>query len=246
MLAKTDFKLRYQGSVLGYVWALLKPLLMFSVLYFVFTSIFNFRSDGTDYYALELLIGLMMFNFFSEGTNAGMSSLLNKSQLVNKIYVPRWTIILASTINSAMIYLVNILIIILFFFFFHYAPSLHTILLFLLFSIGLSVLIISFSFFSAPLFAYFRDLSLIWEVVLQVMFFATPIMYPLSLMPAEYHKYLLLNPLAFIVHFTKESISSDRLPDTSQIFLFVGIVTLSFVIGIFTYRKMIPSIAEKI
>ena len=108
MLAKTDFKLRYHGSVLGYLWALLKPLLTFAVLNFVFSSVFNPRSTGMETYSLQLLVSLMMFYFFSEGTNAGMGSLLNKSQLVTKIYVPRWTIILASTINATLIFLMNL------------------------------------------------------------------------------------------------------------------------------------------
>ena len=102
MLAKTDFKLRYHGSALGYVWAILKPLLMFTILNFVFSELFNSRGNGIPHYSLQLLVAIILFNFFSEGTSAGMNSLLTKSQLVTKIYVPRWTIIVAATINSAM------------------------------------------------------------------------------------------------------------------------------------------------
>jgi ABC-type polysaccharide/polyol phosphate export permease len=107
MLAKTDFKLRYHGSVLGYLWALLKPLLTFLVLNFVFSSIFATRGAGTEFYSLQLLVAVVMMAFFSEGTSAGMQSLLTKSQLVTKIYVPRWTIIFASTLNAAMIYVMK-------------------------------------------------------------------------------------------------------------------------------------------
>src|SRR5574343_1726862 len=99
-LAKTDFKLRYHGSALGYVWAILRPLLMFTILNFVFSSIFNFRNSGTPNYPLELLTGILMFQFFSEGTVSGMNALLAKSQLVTKIYIPRWTIILGATVNE--------------------------------------------------------------------------------------------------------------------------------------------------
>ena len=85
MLAKTDFKLRYHGSVLGYVLAILKPLLMFLILNFVFSSIFNPRNTGTSYYSIQLLTSIMLFNFFAEGTMAGLNSLIQKSTLVTKI-----------------------------------------------------------------------------------------------------------------------------------------------------------------
>jgi ABC-2 type transport system permease protein len=88
MLAKTDFKLRYQNSVLGYVWAVLKPLFMFAVLNFVFSSIFNPRNIGGEHYTLALLVGLMLFYFFDEGTKAGMQSLKLKSELVSKYTSP--------------------------------------------------------------------------------------------------------------------------------------------------------------
>ncbi len=246
MLAKMDFKLRYQGSILGYVWALLKPLLTFTVLYFVFSSIFNMRNDGTNYYALELLVGIMMFNFFAEGTNAGLNALLNKSQLVTKIYVPRWAIIFAATLNSAIIYIANIAVIILFFALYHLVPSLQAIGLFILFSLALFILIVSFSLMAAPLQVLFRDIALIWDVVVQILFYASPIIYPLSLLPAQYHKWILLNPLAFIGHFTKMALTQDHLPDAHQTLLFVAILTGAFAFSIWVYRRLIPSIAEKV
>ena len=161
MLAKTDFKLRYHGSVLGYLWALLKPLLTFAILNFVFSSMFNPRGTGITTYSLELLVALMMFYFFSEGTSAGMSSLLSKSQLVTKIYVPRWTIILASTINATLIYLMNLLVIALFFAIKGFVPSLGAIVMFLLFSIFIYIIVLSFALITAPLYVKFRDLSMI-------------------------------------------------------------------------------------
>jgi len=246
MLAKTDFKLRYQGSVLGYVWALLKPLLMFSVLYFVFSSVFNYRNDGTNYFALELLIGIMMFNFFSEGTNAGLNALLGKSQLVTKIYVPRWTIIIASTLNAAMIYVANLAVIVLFFALYKLVPSPASVGLFVLFSLSIYVLIVAFSFLMAPLQVLFRDIAMIWEVVSQVLFFATPVMYPLSMMPAHVQQIMLINPMAFIVHFTKTAFTINHLPDPHQIVLFVATLALALAIGITVYRKLTPTIAEKI
>jgi len=246
MLAKTDFKLRYHGSALGYLWALLKPLLTFAVLNFVFSSIFNPRGTGSETFSLELLVGLMMFFFFAEGTNAGMGSLLSKAQLVTKIYVPRWTIILASTINATLIFSMNLLVIVFFFVLKGFMPSLASIGIFLLFSIFIYIMILSFSLFTAPLYVKFRDLSMIWEVALSIVMYASPIIYPLSLLPMQYHQYVLLNPLAFIVHFTKESMFNNRFADSHQFIIFISVVFGAFILSIFSYRKFISKVAEEL
>ncbi len=246
ILAKTDFKLRYHGSALGYLWALLKPLLTFAVLNFVFSSMFNPRSTGADTYSLQLLVALMMFYFFAEGTSAGMSSLLSKAQLVTKIYVPRWTIILASTINATLIFLMNLVIIIFFFALKGFMPHWPAILMFLIFSVFIYILVLSFALITAPLYVKFRDLAMIWEVLIMIIMYASPIIYPLAILPAKYHALILLNPLAFIVHFTKESLINNHFATPMQYLIFSGIVLFGFALGIFSYRKLIPKIAEEI
>lgn len=246
MLAKTDFKLRYHGSALGYFWALLKPLLTFAVLNFVFSSVFNPRGTGADTYSLQLLVSLVMFYFFSEGTSAGMSSLLSKAQLVTKIYVPRWTIILASTINATLIFLMNLVIVAFFFAIKGFMPHFPAILMFLLFSIFIYIIVLSFSLITAPLYVKFRDLAMIWEVLLMIILYASPIIYPLATLPAKYHTFILLNPLAFIIHFTKESLINNHFASFGQYAIFISIVSGTFVLSIFSYRKFIPKVAEDI
>lgn len=246
MLAKTDFKLRYHGSALGYVWALLKPLLMFVILNFVFSSIFYPRGSGDQYYSLQLLMALLMFNFFAEGTSAGMGSLLSKAQLVTKIYIPRWTIIIASTINSVMIYLMNLFVIIGFFAYKGFLPQFSAIVMFVVFSLVLYILILSFSLLTAPLFVRFRDLSMIWEVISQILFFATPVFYSLQIMPVHIQQLLLLNPVAFIIHFTKESMINNHFADIWQYGIFFTIVIIGFLVSIFSYGKFISKVAEEV
>lgn len=246
MLAKTDFKLRYQGSVLGYLWALLKPLLMFSILNFIFSSIFAARGQGTEYYALELLVGILMFNFFSEGTSAGMQSLLSKSQLVTKIYIPRWTIIIASTVNAAMIYIMNLSVVVAFFVWKQFLPSFESVGLFLLYSVVVYAIVLSFALITAPLFVRFRDLSMIWEVLLQILFYATPVFYSLQMMPVWVQQILLINPMAFIVHFTKESLIHGHFPDVWQNLLFLSMVAVVAALSVVSYRRFAPRVAEEI
>jgi len=245
-LAKTDFKLRYHGSVLGYLWAILKPLLMFTILNFVFSSLFNSRGNGIHYYSLQLLVGIILFNFFSEGTMAGMSSLLSKSQLVTKIYVPRWTIIIASTINSAMIFLMNILVIVIFFTAYRFMPSFEAIFLFILFIISTYIIVVGFALLTAPLYVRFRDLSMIWEVLITILFYASPIVYSLQMMPDKIQKIMLLNPMAFIIHFSKEGLVNNHFADPWKTSIFITTVLLAFALGVFSYNKLAPNVAEEI
>jgi len=246
MLAKTDFKLRYQGSILGYVWAILKPLMLFSILNFVFSSIFNTRGNGIEYYSLQLLVSIVFFNFFSEGTSAGLASLLSKSSLVTKIYIPRWTIILASTIHTALVFVTNLLVIGIFFAYYKFTPSFIAIGMMLFFSLLTFALILIFSFFAAPLYLKFRDFKQIWDVVLSALFYASPIVYPLQMLPAWTHKIILSNPIAFIIHFLKTSLIENRPPEFFQIILFLLFLCLAGTISFFVYKKMEKNIAENI
>jgi len=243
MLAKTDFKLRYQGSVLGYFWALLKPFLMFAVLNFVFSNVFG-RGANIKYYPLQLLISLILFNFFAEGTRAGLISLQFKSSLVTKIYVPRWTIILSSTVSSALIFVMNLVAVILFFVYYKFMPAPELILMFILFSILTYVLIISFSFIAALLYIKFRDLLMIWDVLVSVLMYATPIIYSLQMLPRNVQQIILINPMAFIIHFNKETLFNRHFPDPWQMFGFMFAVALIFALSIWVYRINSPRIAE--
>lgn len=245
-LAKTDFKLRYHGSALGYLWAILRPLLMFTILNFVFSSIFNFRNSGTPNYPLELLTGILMFQFFSEGTVSGMNALLAKSQLVTKIYIPRWTIILGSTVNALFVYGMNLIVLSVFFVIYGITPSIPAILMFFFLSALLYIIIIAFSFLTAPLLVRFRDLSMIWEVLLQVLMYASPIIYPLTMMPENIQRIMLWNPLAFIIHFTKRVLIEDYFTNFWNIFyLLIGVFGI-FTISLLIYRKTERRVAEEI
>lgn len=243
VLAKTDFKLRYHGSVLGYIWAILSPLLLFVVLSFVFSSVFA-RGAGIKHYTLQLFVSLILFYFFQEGTNSGLSSLVSKASLVTKIYVPRWTIIIASTINAALIFLMNLIVVVLFFAWQGFLPGLASIGMFILFSFFVYLIVLGFSLLTAPLYVRFRDLAMIWQVIIRVFFYATPIIYPLQVMPEYIQRVLLVNPVAFIIHFNKEALINNHFPDLWQGAVFIILMILFFFISVFSYRKLIPKIAE--
>ena len=245
-LARTDFKLRYHGSTLGYVWAIVKPLLLFTILNFVFSSIFNFRNSGIPFYSLQLLTAILLFGFFSEGTVSGMTSLLSKSQLVTKTYVPRWTIVIASTLNALFVFGMNMIILAFFFIVYNKMPSLAGIGMFLIYVACLYALIVAFSFLTAPIFVRFRDLSMIWEVLLSIIMYSAPIIYPLSLIPAHLQKFLLLNPVGFIIHYTKEALILNSFPPPWQFVFLIGGIAFSGGAAFLVYCKLERKVAEYI
>ncbi|SRR3989339_139387 len=245
-LAKTDFKLRYHSSVLGYIWVILKPLLMFTILNFVFSSIFNFRNSGTPDYPLELITGLLLFQFFSEATMTGLTSLVSKAQLVTKIYVPRWTIVLGSTMNALFIFGMNLIVLAFFFLIYGKIPSFLGLVMFFVYAILLYILAVAFSFLTAPFYVRYRDLRTTWEVLLSVLMYASPIIYPLTLMPAHIRQILLINPLAFIIHFSKQGIINNTFATYGDFsLLFLGII-FAVVIAFFIFRKSEKTVAELI
>lgn len=178
-LVKTDFQLRYQGSFLGVLWSVLKPLMLFAVMYMVFVRFLKF-SDGTPSFAISLLCGTCLWSFFNESTSMGMSAIVNRGDLLRKIHFPNY-IIVASTTMGAMISLaINLVVVIVFGFFANAHYTWHVLLVPLnilqLYAIALGVALVL-----ATLFVYFRDVAHIWEVVLQAMFYATPIIYPITM-----------------------------------------------------------------
>jgi len=245
-LARTDFKLRYHGSVLGYVWVILKPLLMFTILNFVFSSIFNMRNSGAPYYPLELLTGLLLFQFFSEATMTGMTSLVSKAQLVTKIYVPRWTLVLASTLNALFIFGMNLIVLAIFFLIYHKIPTFSGLAMFFVYAILLYILAVAFSFLTAPFYVRFRDLGTTWEVLLSVLMYASPIIYPLTFMPAHIRQILLISPFAYIVHFSKEGLINNKFGTFGDFSLLLFGIIVAVTLAYLVFRKTERTVAELI
>ena len=125
-------------------------------------------------------------------------------------------------------------------------PALPAIGFFIIAAALIYVIILAFSLLTAPLFVRFRDLSMIWDVMTSLLFYATPIFYSLQMMPDYIQRILLINPMAFIIHFTKEALINNHYPEVWQTSLFLMIIAAAFGIGVFSYRKLIPKIAEEI
>ena len=178
-LVKTDFQLRYQGSFLGMVWSVLKPLMLFAVMYVVFGKFLKF-SYGTPTFPISLLCGTCLWSFFSESTSMGMRAIVDRGDLLRKIHFPNYIIVASTTMGSMISLGINLVVVILFGFFAH-AHYTWRILLVPLSIIQLYCLGLGVALLLGSLYVYFRDVAHIWEVVLQAMFYATPIIYPISM-----------------------------------------------------------------
>lgn len=207
-LALTDFKLKYQGSVLGYLWSLVKPLMLFLVLYVVFTRFLKIGSN-IEHYPIYLLLGVVMWGFFSEITATSLDAIVSKGELIRKIYFPRIVLVISRGLTSLITFTLNLGVV--FVFAVVLGISLHyRVLFFPLVVLEMFVLTTGIALVLSSLFVRFRDLAHIWEVGLQVLFYATPILYPVSYVPAKIAKLLMLNPVAQIIQDARYLLITDQ------------------------------------
>jgi len=196
-MVSTDFKVRYQNSVLGYMWSLLKPLFLFAILYIVFTYIIPL-GKGIDHYPVYLLTGIVMWNFFVESTMIGASSIVARGDLIRKIRIPRYLVVMSSSL-SALINLGLSLIVVFIFALFNGVMPTPSWLLIIPIIVELFVFAMGMSFLLSALYVKFRDITYIWEICLQAGFYATPIIYSLKSVPEQYQKWFFMNPMAQII-----------------------------------------------
>lgn len=250
-LVASDFKLRYQGSVLGYLWSLLRPLFLFGVLYVVFTHVIRL-GDDIPHYPAYLLLGLVLWQFFTESTQAGMNAITGRADLVRKVNIPKYTIVISTTISALVTLCLNMIIVFVFMFFggVELRPE---IILAIPLLIELIVLCLGIAFILATLFVRFRDISHIWDVILQVLFYATPIIYSFKIVPQRLAEVLSLNPLAQIfqdirsVMITPEALTTKQVFDSQLGRILPALSTiLILAIGAYYFRRRSKYFAEEL
>ena len=199
-LVKTDFKLRYQGSVIGYLWSILKPVLLFLIMYLVFVRFMRFGA-AIPHFAVALLLGITIWNFFGEATGVGMLSIVGRGELLRKVNFSK-PIIIFSVVANAFINLIISLIVVIIFALINGVQMSWTIIFVVPLLLELILLTTGFAFILSTLFVYFRDLGPIWEVIMQAGFYGTPIIYPITQISHSHMdiaKILMLNPMAQII-----------------------------------------------
>lgn len=250
-LVKTDFKLRYQGSVLGYIWSLLKPLALFAILYIVFTK---FLKIGTavPYYPVYLLLGIVLWNFFSEVTSGSVGSIVGKGDLIRKINFPKYVIVVAASFSALINLCLNFIVIAVFMIL--SGVKIRIDILFLpLIIIELFVFSLAIGFFLSAAFVRLRDISHIWEVIMQGMFYATPILYPIAMLPNRAAKIIMLNPVAQIIQDARYVLVTPETKTISDIYgnqairlVSLGIVAVITLISILYFKSRSKYFAEEV
>ena len=249
-LVRTDFKLRYQGSVLGYAWSLLRPLFLFLILYIVFVKFLKLGS-GIPHYPIYLLLGIVMWSFFAEMTSLSLGSIVGRGDLIRKIRIPRWIIILSSSVTAVINLGLNLLVVFVFLLLNDVNITRSIVLLPLtliqlyLFSLGVSLIL-------ATAFVKYRDVTHIWEVALQGLFYLTPILYPLSIIVRPlFQKLLLISPIASAIQnaryvtITKETITVSQVFSSVWAQLIPLVITIAVLIfGVLYFKKEAKNFAE--
>lgn len=255
VLAIAEFKLKYRESVLGYLWTLLKPLALFSILYVVFGHFFKLR-HGLGNYPIYLLAGIVLWTFFADATTTTMVSLVDRGALMRKMYFPRLIVPISTTVTATMTLVINLLAIVGFLAWKGIVPRpdwlLIVPLLFELyvFSFGVALLL-------ASAYVRFRDMLPVWELVSQVLFYATPIIYPLTLVPYHDVRVLqMLNPFGQILEDVRRIVlykdapgsiltASDVLGPAGRLYS-LAIVLAFLVAGLALFRREEPTLAERV
>ena len=248
-LAATDFKLRFFGSALGYLWTLMRPLLLFGVLYLVFTEVVRFGND-IPHYPVYLLTAIVLFTYFSETTARGVGALVERENLLRKVRFPRLVIPLSVALHSLFNLGLNLIVVFAFVLASGIEPRwtwlelIPLIALLVLFATGMTMLL-------SALYVRYRDMQPIWEVVLQILFYASPVIYVTTFLPESIQSESVANPITAVLTQMRYALVDPHAPSAAEIiggvaYLLIplGIVVAAIALGTWVFMREAPRIAE--
>jgi ABC-2 type transport system permease protein len=249
-LAITEFKLRFFGSVLGYFWQLVRPLLLFGVLYFVFTEFVKI-GGAVPHYPVVLLANIVLYTFFAEGTGA-VSSMVDHEGLVRKIQFPRMAVPVSVVLTAGFNLVLNTIVVLGFALASGVEPRWSWIQaplligLLAIFAMGLAMLL-------SALYVRFRDVKPIWDVLLQVAFYATPVIYAVETIDVSQRvrEAIMLNPLAMIIQQFRYAVIDPSAPSAGEaaggagmLLIPIGLLLGLAVLGYWYFNREAPRMAE--
>ncbi len=251
VLAATEFKLSFFGSALGYIWGLMRPLMLFGVLYVVFTHVIKF-GEGVEFYPVYLLTSIVLFSYFSETTSNAVASLTRREGLLRKMYFPRMVIPLSVALTSTFNLGLNLIAVLVFALISGVEPRLSWLEMPLLVAV-LAVLSVGLAMMLSALYPRYRDISPIWDVVLQILFYASPVLYVLSIVPDEYERVFLTNPIAVVLTQMRHAFIDPDAPSAAEaigpdvrLLIPLGVVVVLFALGLWVFKRETPRIAENL
>ena len=255
-LVKTDFKLRYQGSALGILWSVLKPLMIFVVMYFIFVKFLRITDSSIPNYAITLLLGLSLWGFFTEAVTLGMNSIVARGDLMRKINFPKYIVIISSMVSALISLSINLLVVLAFAIFagvkFQWSVLILPFNIIILFATAFGLALIL-----STLYVKFRDISHIWEVFMQILVYSMPIMYPISMVTKvsffgfSIAKIMMLNPIALAIQDIRHNLIAHETPTFWTLFenywfalIPILITTLLVAFGLWYFNKNSKKFAE--
>jgi ABC-2 type transport system permease protein len=251
LLSVTEFKKTYFGTVLGYLWSLLRPLLLFAVLLFVFTKIVRLGS-GVPHYPVLLLFNVVLFGFFSEATTTAVMSVVNQESVVRKTQFPRLVIPLSVVMTALFNLGANLIVVLIFILAFGVSPE-WTWLLFPPLLVVLFVFATAVSTLLSSLYVRFRDTAIIWSVVASALFYATPVIYPIEVVPDRYRDLIMLNPLTPLFEQMRKWVIDPSAPGAASaaggwthLLPALGIFLATCAFGAWYFNREAPRIAEEL
>jgi ABC-2 type transport system permease protein len=250
-LAVTDWKLRFYGSALGYLWTLARPFAFFGVIYLVFTEVAKIGNDVKDY-GICILFSMVLFQFFSEATNSAVTSIVRRENLLRKVRFPRLVIPLSTVLTALM----------------NLGATLVAVCVFAIASgvfpkwgwLELPLLVAALAAFAAGtglilsvLYVRYRDVQPIWEVATQILFYASPILYVATMVPENWQRAYLLNPIATVLTQVRHAVVDSSAPTVSALlggaaWLLVplAVVAAVFALGVWVFSRAAPHLAENL
>lgn len=250
----TDFKLRYQGSALGYVWSLLRPLFLFVILYVVFVK-FMRLGTGVPHFPVYLLLGIVLWNFFAEITSTCVSAIVSRGDLIRKLNFPKYVIIISTAVSALINLVLNSIVIGVFMAINHVSLTWHIVWV-PFFILELFVFALSLGFILSAIYVKLRDINYIWEVILQALFYATPIIYPLSMVSDRWPwaaKALLLSPIAQSIQDIRHLAITPQTETLNSLVHHWYITAVPFVVvvavlvfAVVLFKKLSPHFAEEV
>ena len=239
--AITDLKIRYRNSILGVLWSLVEPLLLLGVLFVVFSTMFRFEIPNFPIY---LLLGIICWNFFKNGTTFALNSLTNRSSLITQIYFPRAIPGLSAGITASIMIIFELVVLGIFMIAFGFSPPSTVILLIPILALQL-LLILGVSLPLSVLNVKYKDTEFIWSVVVHAGFFLTPIFYQFDMMPDYVQNVLQYSPMVQIVTMAHHVVLYGTLPSINSVLYAVGSISTITVIGYMIFRKFQAKVVEE-
>jgi ABC-2 type transport system permease protein len=250
-LAVTDWKLRFYGSVLGYVWTLARPFLFFGVIYFVFTEIVGLAKNVPNY-GVYILFSIVLFNFFGEVTGNSVQALVAREGLLRKMRFPRLVIPMSVALTGLFNLICTLAAVMIFAVISGVYPSWGwlelpvIIVLLALLATGIGMLL-------SALYVRYRDVQPIWEVVQQMLFYASPILYVTTIVPAKYQHAYMCNPLAALFSQMRHAVIDPTAPTAAaliggsvRLLIPLGLIVIAVVLGAYVFNREAPRIAENL